>query len=821
MTSTRRLALWLVAAACALVGLDALAGESFGRASRRYVLLDSGRAQCRIVVPKSPEPEESDAAKLLQDTLAARGQGRPDIVSDGAPGPSGTVQIHVGRTGLATANARLPEDLDADGFVIRPVSEDHLILLGGRAVSTFYAATEFLERYAGALWVWPGPHGAVIPQAARLEVEVRDQVCWPAFRARRFSGMKRTKMALYRIHLNRREVRSEFHHNVGRVLKPKTYWKSHPDYFAEVAGKRIEPKRVTASWQACTSNPDVVQVFIDAAKRQFDRRPWVISFSVSQNDGGGFCTCQRCQSLDVPGVEGISDRYFTFLNAVADGVAQSHPDKFVCCLAYGRATRNVPARLTLRANTMIYAVVPTLDDVHESIRQWSKAAPNLGVYFWMHGKAVPKFYPHRLAKYLQFLRAHRVREVYAEIYQDKPARLASWELDAPRVWMAAKLLWDPDADIDALMARFCSRFYGRASAPMLRYYKTCEAAWERREHPDDFGRRWRDLELDTYSTQDVDAMEACLAEALRLAESEPVKARLAMQKKAFGRAALWVRQIHLGDILARVPARDEACADRILDSIERAEEQSAEMAKVGPLPFGSLAHSSEAAVDAKLDEVSRALRDRAVGYWQERLPRYPRAKRFIQTQICLLRGGLANLARNPGFEQKAKGAGEGDKALEWEAFDAAGWGRWIRPNTQGNVVTVEGAGQSGKRGVRLTGCTAACALQKLQAKPGERYRVRCWARAAGPKPKEPVATPAGTLSIKWMDARGKWLSQPPAIVSELPRAAAQWQRLSCMFTVPPRVGQIVILLGVKDQRQDESVWFDDLVVERVAEAGAQ
>lgn len=59
-------------------------------------------------------------------------------------------------------------------------------------VGTFYAATEFLERYARVVWVWPGEYGTVIPKASRFAATVHKQRSEPAFLSREYSGMDGT-----------------------------------------------------------------------------------------------------------------------------------------------------------------------------------------------------------------------------------------------------------------------------------------------------------------------------------------------------------------------------------------------------------------------------------------------------------------------------------------------------------------------------------------------------------------------------------------------------------------------------------------------------
>ena len=57
----------------------------------------------------------------------------------------------------------------------------------------------------------------------------------------------------------------------------------------------------------------------------------------------GFCQCAECRKLDPTdpaqqktprGLPNYSNRFFTFVNRVAEELARSHPDKYLGCLAY-------------------------------------------------------------------------------------------------------------------------------------------------------------------------------------------------------------------------------------------------------------------------------------------------------------------------------------------------------------------------------------------------------------------------------------------------------------------------------------------------------
>ena len=818
ITASRAAGPLALCALLSLTGCRTLPGrEELGRARQPYIFFADGQARCRLVLPTQPEKEEREAAELIRDTFRDMGGGEPVIVSEPVETEAG-VDIHIGATALARQSAELPPDLDLDGFVIHPHDATHLLLLGGRPVSTFYAATEFLERYAGVLWVWPGENGTVVPKTERLEATVRRQVSEPAFRARKFSGIRKAKMAHYRIHQTNREIRSNFHHNVWPVLKEDDY-ETHPEYFSLVNGERRRPTPDQSNWQACTSNPEVVRVFAEAARRQFRTSPWITAFSVSQNDGHGFCECEACRALDVPGVEGISDRYFTFMNAVADAVRDEFPDKFISCLAYGqKGTRDVPAYVSLRPNTLIYAVVPTLRHHHDVIVEWSKAAPNLGVYFWIHGKAVPKFYPQRWARYLRFLRRHSVREVYAEVYQDNPDRRATWELDGPRVWITAKLLWNPDADVDGLMVRFCSRFYGPAAEPMLRYHRRCEEAWERRADPFDFGKAWQNLEFNLYNTADMNVMEACVRQALLLAEGDAeVTARLTALHTTLTPVAAHVRHLDLVNVLAALPLATLTDATDLIAKVHEVEQASRELARRGHALFSALPHETESAVDSRFCRITELLADGALAFWQDTGSARPELTRFIAPQILDIRGELRNIAVNPSFEEQQPSEEEADPQLNWQALNAPGWGQWVRPGTRGRVGVATDVAHSGRNSLVVTGVEAACGIYTQHATPGERYRVSCWARTSV-RPEAGRERTGGTLTMKWQTADGKWLSAIPERRVALPAGTTDWTRLRGLVTIPEGVGRLIILPGADDQAPEEQTWFDDLCLEKLCEA---
>ena len=498
----------------------AVAAFSLAAIAVEVPLFEKGNALCEIVLTAKPAPKERAAAELLRDSFRKIGGVDVPIVS----APSGAAAaLHVGGTDEGRkAAAKLPAGADRDSFAIMPLGGGSLALAGKSPSGTFYAACEFLERYAGALWAWPGDVGTVMPKTRTLRPDVREQVEVPAFGMRKLSGVPDDWCGYLRMQNQKmEECRGQYSHNCRKVI-PWSMWEKHPEYFNLHKGVRVKPQRMKN--QLCISNPDVRRIFVEAAKTMLRRWPQLLSFSVAQNDGGKeyFCECDKCRALDVPGVDGMSDRYFDFANAVADGIRDEFPDRAIATLAYGDATCDPPVRTKLRDNVIPCVVVPSMKDPFKGVEAWASSARRIYAYFHLHGKQAPKLYAHKFAEYLRFLKGHKTIGICGELHPATPKLGGSWEIDGPRAWIVGKLMWNPDADVDALFDLFCRRFYGPAAAPMRKFLDRLEAAWNRQRNPYDFRVDYDSDEkgYGLYSEGDIDFLEQCLAEAKKLAAAD-------------------------------------------------------------------------------------------------------------------------------------------------------------------------------------------------------------------------------------------------------------------------------------------------------------
>jgi hypothetical protein len=113
--------------------------------------------------------------------------------------------------------------------------------------------------------------------------------------------------------------------------------------------------------------------------------------------------------------------------------------------------------------------------------RWEKATEVLGWYEYIYGLMymVPRIYPHHTQVTLQWAQQHKVKYFAAELYPNWGA--------GPKAWIQAKLLWNPDLNVDEMMKDWCEKAVGpKASPSLLRYFGVWENYWTKDVQDSDF-----------------------------------------------------------------------------------------------------------------------------------------------------------------------------------------------------------------------------------------------------------------------------------------------------------------------------------------------
>ncbi len=327
--------------------------------------------------------------------------------------------IFFGRNPWSSKAGVTTEGLASEGFRIRSVGQDiHIVgrdtpKVGAHQVAarvgmepgTLFGTYEFLERYYGMLFAWHDDLGTVTPPQTDLTIQSMHLVDGPDCSYRQFTKSpdgQANEVFGRRLRLGHPiDVRHE--HNWHRIMSPDVYGAEHPEWFAEIDGKRY-PKHYAEKrgGQVCTSHPQVVDHFAKTAIEHFNKHPTANMFSIAANDGRKFCTCRQCLALDSgrvrpDGRRVITDRIMTFSNQVAERVARVHPDKrlgVIVYLDYKYPPQNV------KPHPMLFLVHPTNSGFSQGAYyqgdEWSEAAMEQG---W--GEAAGTFYKYDIWHYDQ------------------------------------------------------------------------------------------------------------------------------------------------------------------------------------------------------------------------------------------------------------------------------------------------------------------------------------------------------------------------------------------------------------------------------------
>jgi len=772
-----------------------------------FPIVENGEPRAMLVTTDHPPLETQRAAAEFQRILKKM-TGASLPVGDSA----GSRRIHIGRDPFVEKADLKLDTLDEDGFLIQTVGDRDLVLAGRHPHGTEFAVYRFLQQHAGVRWYFPQELGEVVPRRASFGVGRLAERHEPSFRSRLWSNAAPFDKGAWERH-NLCRGRYNFHHNLIRIFVPSKVAVEHPEWFPEINGQRRRPRDDhDHRWQPCFSNPEVARFAAETARKYFDAHPTAASFSLGMNDtsADGFCQCGACRALDPTdpaqqktprGLPNYSNRFFTFANRVAEHLAQTHPDKYLGCLAYHVTEppptfpvhpRIIPYLTAGRANWTDPAI--RAGD-QKLIREWCAKVPVVGIYDYYYGSGFvsPRIFTRLSEESLKFAHRAGVRGFYAEIY-------STWSLDGPKAWVASQLLWNVNLSADELVEDFCRGLFGSAAAPMREYFRFLEARWMQR--PPGSTVMWAGFydakQLDLWPPDVCAKARALLAAAERAAanDDETIRQRVRLYSDGFRQTELWSALYQ-----AEKSLRSPSDLRRYLEAAHALAAWQQEVIHPNPLhravkPFEERSRNAPGA------RVSSALLMLADAPDAEPVLKQWAEQKTNKDAAAAARAALA-LRHQPEFSREL---------LVNPDFESggAGWSRWVRPQTAGTVAFVAGAARSGRTAAVIRSAASACVMQTLRVKPGEKFLATVYARSrAGAKG-------SASLSLKFKTADGQWLPDSAASVAKIPASvAADWTRLAVVAQAPKDAASLIWMASAHDQGEGDEIHFDTASLKRL------
>ncbi len=487
-------------------------------------LCHQGQATVEVIYPAKSSPVVKYAAQELALRLSQSFgcEIKPNQI------PSGTQPaIIVGDLELAAKHGLDLETLDRDGYFIKTIGNQCLIIgkdapngrpdrqTGFYERGTLFASYEFLERFLGVRYYFPGEIGTIVPKYQNFALPDIDLADRPDNQFRSIYTVQLGEGEYWYSGYTPADIRRESYlrlrentrripncHGINGLQLPERFAKDHPEYFALRANGTREDgtggtRNDSVHGHVCFSSAGLKEeIYLDAealllGKSYQDRnlpRSWgshhiAPFFNLMPNDSMARCHCPGCwQYFKDNDPQKASDFIWSWYSDIAKRLKENNIPGFVTTMAYD-----------------VYRTIPSMDlpdNIIVMLAQsgpWVEYGPNkakndalvaawkekLGakLYLWTYPTkigsmlpGIPNVAPRATASYFKRQAPH----IFGAFYE---AETDVWLFGHLNYYVFSKLMWDNNTDVEALLQEYCQLMYGPAQAEMLEFFDSLEKHW--------------------------------------------------------------------------------------------------------------------------------------------------------------------------------------------------------------------------------------------------------------------------------------------------------------------------------------------------------
>lgn len=369
---------------------------------------------------------------------------------------------------------------------------------------TFNAVNEFL-RGLGCRWFAPGEIGEVVPKRATVMLPNVDRTVTPDFGLRRFvyytqhTGIGDRALWNLRLGVNFGADIVGFPqmcHGLKFVITREEMKRAHPEMYLLTDGKPVtagEGMPNLLSPLLFEKQVKHIRAMFDHFKEPMHNIDLPDGYSGRSSDDPAW----KAQQTPERGWRGaMSDHVFGYLNRVALEVHRSHPDRLVSALAYGAYTQPPQKLEKFSPNLALIDVRHRQefwdDSVWNERKQWradwlKKLASGKYITWDFSTNARPEqagrpvYYTRQISRDLRELKGVSIGE-QVEIYAHPTGQEQSFgyhdlAIEHFNLYVTARLYWDVSQDVDAMLADYCTSYFGPAADAMRAFITHAEANW--------------------------------------------------------------------------------------------------------------------------------------------------------------------------------------------------------------------------------------------------------------------------------------------------------------------------------------------------------
>jgi hypothetical protein len=468
-------------------------------------LVDGGRPRASIAVMGPRSQQLNQAVLDLQAFIQKATGAKLPVVEGKVTAPA----IVLGDCDLCRQHGLAGSKMPVEGFAIKTTA-DHVLIAGrdeaiphsqARSDGTAWGVYEFLERFVGVRWYFPGEIGQSVPKSDTLRVEpvwlddapvFRKREIWPPY-SDPWHG-KGTELGP--LHGFLRSGNSWPHQLV--VHSPdwsgvKEYREQRPEVF------QLRSDGTRDFTMLCYSHPKTVETYLENIERSVaGKQPVHLgiignTITVSPADAEIACYAPESRKLWDPkgGQYGTASRLVgKFVADLAREVKKRWPDRTIIYLPYLNYTvapegltfpDNVEVQLCGMPGLALYKEPAVAHSEQENIDRWVKLTgrkiQNWHYSCWPEDRTAAVYlFPHTVR---DFYRGNRDKTVGTFINGTGD----HWPRQHLSLYCWLKVLWNPDFDVDAAVADYCRRMYGPASATMAELITLQTDGWEKGRLP--------------------------------------------------------------------------------------------------------------------------------------------------------------------------------------------------------------------------------------------------------------------------------------------------------------------------------------------------
>ena len=484
-------------------------------------LVNDGKAEAVIVIPDmSPRRKADKAAKeLLEHIQKASGAKLPIAKSseyEGGPA------IFVGESEASKKAGFDAQGLGVEWFRVA-TGHQSLSLIGydaetfetvgpnGQKVAektdsqgTLFGVYDFLERYLGVRWYWPGEFGTIVPKRDDLVVEPLDYSDGPVMKYRRmhylpeFHPFNKETTKLFRLTNDRLRQGS----GSGVIVSHTQLWVNryrddHPEYFALQKDGSRDTHGGHGSGHLSYANPEVLARHVASIKEFYEqgvdegRKWWKYNWpkqshiTVLPNDCNWEDHSEEAVKLNsrrrsiIPALDANTELVHHYYARLAEAMKQHWPEKWLFFGAYADYTLP-PQTVTYPGNAKCCVMLMDGPVYHKHPLIWRRWFNIIDQYIKMTGHPVTVWhYPcwpeSRRYEEVPFLMPRLVAKWHREAKGKVDGALVCqgnlrFPQDHLMVYSWFRSMWNPDFDVQAALAEYCRLCYGPAAPAMEEYH---------------------------------------------------------------------------------------------------------------------------------------------------------------------------------------------------------------------------------------------------------------------------------------------------------------------------------------------------------------